>query len=81
MQTVKVIDKRISLPLSAVEWIAASNELSLFIEGDTLILKRLHIPRLSEFAARASDDEMPLDEIVAEVHRYRQESKDRAGRS
>jgi len=81
MEIVQVVDGQISLPSSVTKWSGVSGELSMFIEGDTLILKRIGVPKLSEFAARTSGDEMPLDEIVAEVHRHRQENKDRAGRS
>jgi len=80
METVKVIDGRIGLPSSVVGWIGSASELSLFIEGDTMILKKMRAPALSEFAARVPEDEMPLDEVVAEVHRYRQEKR-HAGRS
>jgi len=55
--------------------------LAIWVEGDTLILKKLPPPRLSEVAERAPDDEeMPMDEIVAEVHRYRQEKRDASRR-
>jgi len=80
MEAVKVINGRITLPPSVVKWIGGVGELSLFIEGDTLILKKMRVPRLSEIATRAPDEEMPLEEIVAEVHRYRREKQD-AGRS
>lgn len=80
MEAVKVINGKITLPPLVVNWIGAAGELSLFIEGDTLILKKLRAPALSEIAARASDEEMPLEEIVAEVHRYRREKRN-AGRN
>ena len=39
-----------------------------------LILKKVREPRLSELAGRAPGDvEMPLQEVVDEVHRYRWE--------
>ncbi len=81
MRTVKVVNDQISLPPPVANWIGAMDELSLFIEGDTLILKKMRVPRLSEIAARApeGDEEIPLEEIVAEVHRYRREKRD-AGR-
>ena len=74
MEAVKVINGKITLPPFVVNWIGAAGELSLFIEGDTLILKKMRAPALSEIAARvSSDEEMAMEEIVAEVHRYRRE--------
>jgi len=80
MEAVEVINGKITLPPLVANWIGAAGELSLFIEGDTLILKKMRVPSLSEIAARASDEEMPLEEIVAEVHRYRREKRN-AGRN
>jgi hypothetical protein len=81
MEAVKVIKGKITLPPSVVNWVGTADELSLFVEGDTLILKKMRVPTLSEIAARAEDEEeMPMTEIVAEVHRYRREKRD-AGRS
>ncbi|MBP7962446.1 MAG: hypothetical protein KBG20_08775 [Caldilineaceae bacterium] len=37
---------------------------------------RVRSPRLSDIAERADENEMSMDEIVAEVHRYRQETRD-----
>ncbi len=37
---------------------------------------RVRSPRLSDIAERADENEMSMDEIVAEVHRYRQEKRD-----
>ena len=59
-----------------VGWIGAAPELGLFLQGDTLILKKVQPVKLSEIALRVSEDEMPLDEIVAEVHQYRRERQD-----
>jgi hypothetical protein len=80
MEAVKVTKGKITLPPSVVDWVGTADELSLFIEGDTLILKKMRAPILSEIAARAEDEEMPMAEIVAEVHRYRREKRN-AGRS
>ena len=76
MEAVKVINGKITLPPLVANWIGAVGELSLFIEGDTLILKKMRPPNLSEIAARvSSDEEMYMEEIVAEVHRYRREKR------
>ncbi len=80
MEIVKVIDGQINLPSSAATWVGVTGELSMFIEGDAMILKKTRVPDLSEFAARVSQDEMSLDEIVTEVHRHRHEKKQDAGR-
>lgn len=80
MEIVKEIDGQINLPSSAAKWVGVTSELSMFIEGDAMILKKTRVPDLSEFAARVSQDEMSLDEIVTEVHRHRHEKKQDAGR-
>jgi hypothetical protein len=58
-----------------VTWIGTAHELGLFLEGDTLILKKMQPARLSEIALRVLEDEMPMDEIVAEVHQHRREGE------
>lgn len=45
------------------------------MEGDTLIIKRINPPKLSEIAKRAKEKPIPLKEIVKEVHAYRREKK------
>jgi len=74
--TVRVMDGRLDLPRAIVNWIGTAHELGLFLEGDTLILKKMQPARLSEIALRVLEDEMPMDEIVAEVHQYRRERQD-----
>jgi hypothetical protein len=73
--TVRVVDGAISLPKAALRWIGNARELGVFLEGDTLILKKIQPVKLSEIAGRVVEDEMPLVEITAEVHRYRQEQR------
>ena len=41
---------------------------------------RMRSPRLSDIAGQADENEMIMDEIVAEVHRYRQEKRDASSR-
>jgi len=80
MVTTKVVNGVLELPTEALEWVGTDDELALFIEGDSLILKKVRLPRLSELAGRAPGDaEMPLQEIVDEVHRYRQEKRHASG--
>jgi hypothetical protein len=79
MNAVKVKDGAIELPPSLAGWLGDLKELSLFVEGDTLIFKKIQSPKLSEIAGRLEEDEISMDEIVAEVHRYREENRD-AGR-
>ena len=70
---VKVRDGSIELLSYLAGWLGDLQELSLFVEGDALIFKKLQTPRLSEIASRVIEEEMGLDEIVAEVRRYREE--------
>jgi hypothetical protein len=72
---VKVRGSKIELSSQLIaDWLGSTEELVLLIQGDTLILKKMQILKLSEIAERApEDEEMPMEEIVAEVHRYRRE--------
>lgn len=63
----------IDFPPTIREWLRTESELAVFLTGDTLVLKKIHAPKLSDFAARVATGEMPMSEIVAEVHRYRDE--------
>ena len=77
---IEVIDGKIVLPLEMKEWLQPQDRLVAFIEGDTLIIKRLRSSTLSQIAERAPNEpEMPLEEIAAEVHRYRKEKRHASG--
>jgi hypothetical protein len=81
METVKVANGKIELNPRLIKWLQPDNELAVLIQGDMLILKKLRLPRLSEIAERAPQDEpMPMEEIATEVHQYRREKR-HAGRS
>jgi hypothetical protein len=76
MELAKVVNGTIELPSSLARWLGQNDELAVFAQGDTLILKKILPPRLTEFAARAPDDEpLPMSDIVAEVKRVRRASK------
>jgi len=80
MITTRVVNGMLELPAEALEWVRPDDELMLFIEGDSLVLKKVRPPRLSELAGRAPNDtEIPLQEIVDEVHRYRREKRHASG--
>ena len=55
------------------------NELAVWTDGDTIILKRLTPLAPSHLAKRLPEEEMPLAEITAEVHRMRREKRNRRG--
>lgn len=50
-----------------------SDKIVWFIEGDTLIIKRINPPKLSDIADRLREKAMPMKEIVKEVHAHRRE--------
>lgn len=79
MEAVRVVDGKISLPQVAINWVGDASELGLFVEGDALVLKKVHSVKLSEIAGRVTEEQPPLQDIVDEVHRYRRERRD-AGR-
>ena len=66
---------QIDFPPKVKDWLSSETELAVFVEGDTLVLKKVKIPTLSTIAERSSEREMPIDEIVEEVHRYRKNKK------
>lgn len=78
MKTVKVVDGKIELLPQIVDWLGSDDELAVLIQGDTLVLKKLRLPKLSEIAKRAPQDEeeMSMEDIAAEVHRYRRGKRD-----
>lgn len=77
---VSVIDGKIVLPEELQSWAKSGENLLAILEGDTLILKRLKLTDLREIALRASDEpEPPLEEIVEEVHRHREEKRGAGG--
>ena len=77
MEAMRVVDGKISLPQTAINWIGDAGELGLFVEGDALVLKKVHPVKLSELAGRVVEEQPPLQEIVDEVHRYRRERCER----
>jgi len=70
-------DLQIDFPANVKNWLSTETELAVLMEGDTLILKKIQIPNLSTIADRNDEDELPLDEIVKEVHRYRKNKKEK----
>ncbi|TET09423.1 hypothetical protein E3J84_05120 [Candidatus Aerophobetes bacterium] len=78
MQTLKINkDGMLIIPKTLQAIFKPSDKLAWFIEGDTLIIKRINPPKLSEIAGRVKEKPMPLKEIVKEVHVYRKEKKRR----
>ncbi len=74
METMKVVDGKIELLPQMLDWLGSEDELAVLIQGDTLILKKLRLPKLSEIAERAPGEKgMSMAEIAAEVHDYRKE--------
>jgi len=73
MQTLKVkSDGSILLPRSIFK---PQDKIAFICEGDTLILKRLNLPKASEIAKRAKGKPLSLKEIVKEIHLFRKEKK------
>ncbi len=80
MKAVKVQgDGSIKLPKEIMRLFPKASELAVWTEGDMIVLKRLRPLKPSQIAERAPEEEMPLDEIVAEVHRMRREKRSQRG--
>lgn len=77
MKVIKVKkDGSITLPRELLKLFPSVSELAFWSRGDTIILKRLTPFKPTEFAERVSEVEMPIEEIVGEIHRLRKEKKD-----
>jgi hypothetical protein len=72
-------DGSIKLPEEMFRLFPSSTELAVWMEGDTIVLKRLQPLKPSQIAERVSEKEMPLKDIAAEVHRMRREARRRRG--
>jgi hypothetical protein len=77
VEAVRVVDGKVSLSQTAINWVGDASELGLFVQGDALILKKVHPVKLSEIAARVMEEAPPLQEILDEVHLYRRELSER----
>ena len=76
MELAKVINGTIKLPETAARSLGADGEVAVLLQGDALILKKVHAPRVTDFAERAPDEQpLTMKEIVAEVHRARKANK------
>ncbi len=75
----RVLDVDVDMRQLATRVRSAYGKLPVVIAQVTATLVpeyRVRSPRLSDIADRADENEMSMDEIVAEVHRYRQEKRD-----
>lgn len=72
-------DGSIKLPREVLRLFPSPSEFAIWTENDTIILKRLKPLKPSQFAERESEEELPLEEIAAEVHRMRREKPKRRG--
>jgi len=70
-------DLQIAFSPKVKKWLRSQSELAVFLQRDTLVLKKVALPKLSALAKRSPKEEMPLTAIVKEVHRYRKEKKQR----
>lgn len=52
-----------------------SDEFACFVEGDTLIIKRITPTKLSEIAERVKEKPISMKTIAKEVHTHRQEKR------
>jgi hypothetical protein len=54
------------------------DQVIVFASKDTIVLKRLHHAKLSEFASRTNGKPMSMREINKEIQNFRRERKSRA---
>lgn len=79
MEKIDVLKAQEDVLYKVREWLKPGEQWALWEGEDTLILKKVLPARLSDIASRSPEKGMPLEEIVAEVHRYRQEKKASGG--
>ena len=80
MKAIKVRpDGSIKLPQELLQLFPRASDLGVWTQGDMIVLKRLHPIPPSQIAERLPEEEMPLDEISAEVHRVRKEKRKQRG--
>jgi len=76
MQTLKINkDGTLTIPKALRSFFKPSDKFIWFMEGNTLIIKRINPPNLSDIAKRVKEKPLPLKEIEKEVHAYRNEKK------
>jgi hypothetical protein len=76
MKAVKVeTDGSIKLPKEMLQLFPTASELAVWTEGDMIVLKRLQPLKPSRIAERVPESGPPLEEIAAEVHRMRRETR------
>ena len=63
----------LTIPKDFLAVFKPSDEFACFVEGDTLIIKRITPPKLSEIAERVKEKPIPMKKIAEEVHAHRQE--------
>jgi hypothetical protein len=74
MKAIKIqADGSIKLPPEILRLFPSASELAVWTEGDMIVLKRLRPLKPSQIAERVPEEEMPLEEISAEVHQMRRE--------
>jgi hypothetical protein len=80
MKAVRIqTDGSIKLPKEILRLFPRTSELAVWTEGDMIVLKRLRSLKPSHLAERAPEEEMPIEEIAAEVHQMRREKRSRRG--
>jgi len=80
MKAVKVQpDGSIKLPRDILRLFPSASELAVWTEGDMFVLKRLRPLKPSQIAQRVPEEEMPLEDIAADVHQMRREKRSRRG--
>ena len=80
MKAVKVQpDGSIKLPRDILRLFPSASELAVWTEGDMIVLKRLRPLKPSQIAQRVPEEEMPLEDIAADVHQMRREKRSRRG--
>ena len=78
MLTAKIKGQTLTLPPAAMKFVKPNDEFTVIATSDTIILKKVLPPRLSDIAQREPQAQtMPLEEIAREVHRYRRSRRAR----
>lgn len=68
-------DGKIQLPAEVMKRFPPKEKFVVAVERNIIILNAIQQPKLSAIAERVKEEPIPMEEIVEEVHQYRQERK------
>ncbi len=72
---VMVEDGKVQLPFDVITRFSPKEKFAVAVDGNVILLNAIQRPKLSAIAEKKEGEAMSMEEIVKEVHLYRQERK------